>query len=142
MTIIKRNPAVINNLFDELFTSFPTSWGADFNRNWSSVPVNIHETAEAFHLELNVPGLKKEDFKINAEKGLLTVSYEKVQSEEKKDVKTIRREFSNQSFKRSFTLDDKVNTEGIQAYYENGILRILLPKNEELKSSPRQITIS
>jgi len=141
MTLVKHNTAPFNSLFDELFNSFPASWGRDNNQAYATVPVNIHETNEGFHLELNAPGRNKEDFKVNVENGLLTISYEKKESQEQKDYKTIRREFSYRSFKRSFTIDEKINADGIQARYENGVLKLYLPKKEEVKVSPKEISI-
>ena len=140
MTLIKQNPRNLNHLFDE-FLNFPTTWGKDFQNNWQIPAVNIHETNEGYHVELNVPGRNKEDFKINVENGLLTISFEKQEEVENKDYKTIRREFSHTSFKRSFSLDEKVNAENIQAKYDNGILKLFLPKKEEVKTAPKQITI-
>ena len=87
------------------------------------------------------PGRNKEDFKINAENGLLTVSYDKKEETKPEDVKNIRSEFSLQGFKRSFSLDDKIDVTGIQAKYENGLLKVLLPKKEAVKESAKQITI-
>jgi HSP20 family protein len=141
MTIIKSNPNVFNNLFEELITNFPSNWGKDFQTQWSSVPANVHETTEGFQVELNAPGRNKEDFKINIDKGLLTISFEKKEESEKKDQKTIRREFIQSSFKRSFSIDEKVNAEAIEARYENGILKLYLPKKEAIKVDPKQITI-
>lgn len=141
MTLVKHNNAPFNNLFDELFNSFPATWGRDAHQAHASVPVNIHETNEGYHLELNAPGRNKEDFKVNVENGLLTISYEKKESQEQKDYKTIRREFSFRSFKRSFSIDDKINADGIQARYENGVLKLYLPKKEEVKVSPKEISI-
>lgn len=141
MTLVKHNTAPFNSLFDELFNSFPANWGRDANQAYAAVPVNIHETNEGFHLEINAPGRNKEDFKVNVENGLLTISYEKKESQEQKDYKTIRREFSLRSFKRSFSLDEKINAEGIQARYENGVLKLYLPKKEEVKVSPKEISI-
>jgi HSP20 family protein len=141
MTLVKHNTAPFNSLFDELFNSFPAAWGRDANQAYASVPVNIHETNEGYHLELNAPGRNKEDFKVNVENGLLTISYEKKESQEQKDYKTIRREFSFRSFKRSFSIDDKINADAIQARYENGVLKVFLPKKEEIKVSPKEISI-
>jgi HSP20 family protein len=141
MTLVKHNNAAFNNLFDELFNSFPATWGRDAHQAYASVPVNIDETNEGYHLELNAPGRNKEDFKVNVENGLLTISYEKKESQEQKDYKTIRREFSFRSFKRSFSIDDKINADGIQARYENGVLKLYLPKKEEVKVSPKEISI-
>ena len=101
----------------------------------------MHETNEAYWLELAAAGLNKEDFKVHAENDLLTISFEKREEETQTDAKVIRREFAHQSFKRSFSLDEKINVEGIQARYENGILKLTLPKKEEVKISPKEITI-
>lgn len=141
MTLVKHNTAPFNSLFDELFNSFPATWGKDANQAYATVPVNIHETAEGYHLELNAPGRNKEDFKVNVENGLLTISYEKKEATEQKDYKTIRREFNFRSFKRSFSLDEKINADAIQARYENGVLKLHLPKKEEVKVSPKEINI-
>jgi HSP20 family protein len=130
----------LTNVFDELFNSFPTAWGNDL-RSTSAAPVNINENESGYSIEFNVPGRNKEDFKINVDKGLLTVSYEKKEETETKDVKSVRKEFSYNSFKRSFTLDEKINAEGIEAKYENGILKVFLPKKEEVKIAPKQISI-
>jgi HSP20 family protein len=73
MTLVKQNFKTFNDLFDEFFTQLPSA-----QRNgsaWNVPPVNIHETNDAFHLELVAPGLQKEDFKVAVEKGLLTISY-------------------------------------------------------------------
>jgi HSP20 family protein len=142
MILTKTYPASksLNNVFDELFNSFPASWGTDLKSN-GAAPVNIAENANGYELEFSVPGRNKEDFKINVENSLLTVSYEKKEQAEAKDIKAIRKEFSFQGFKRSFNLDEKINAEGIEAKYENGILRVFLPKKEEVKNSPKQISI-
>ena len=143
MTLVKHsNPRIINDLFDEVFKGFPATWGSDNFTHKVLPAVNIHETNEGYQLELSAAGLNKEDFKIHAENDLLTISYEKKEETEQKDAKTIRREFSHQSFKRSFSLDEKINVEGIQAKYENGVLKLYLPKKEEVKVSPKEITIS
>ncbi|MFP5039809.1 Hsp20/alpha crystallin family protein [Parasediminibacterium sp. JCM 36343] len=141
MTLVKHSPRSINYLFDEIFNTFPAGWGKDLHTNTSIPAVNIHESTDGYHLELNAPGRNKEDFKVNVENGLLTISFEKKEETEEKDYKTIRREFSHESFKRSFSLDDKIDGENIQAKYENGILKLLLPKKEEVKVLPKEITI-
>lgn len=141
MTLVKHNPVLFGNVFDELLNQFPNNWGKDAQTGFSGVPVNIHETKDAYHLELNAPGRKKEDFTINLENGLLTISYDKKETVENKDYKTIRKEFVHRSFKRSFSVDEKINTAGIQAKYEDGVLKVLLPKKEEVIVSPQTITI-
>lgn len=138
MTLLKNNST---SVFDELFNNFPAAWGRDAQTGYPSASVNIHETADAFHLELNAPGRDKADFKINVNNGLLTISYEKKEEAEQKDYKTIRREFSYRSFKRSFSIDDTINAETIEARYDNGVLKLLLPKKEVVKLSPKEIAI-
>ncbi|MBW7951418.1 MAG: Hsp20/alpha crystallin family protein [Chitinophagaceae bacterium] len=140
MTLVKHYPKSINNLFDEFF-NLPNVWNGEPTENYFMPAVNVHETTEGYHVELNVPGRNKEDFKINLDNNILTVSFEKKESKEQKEYKTIRREFSYQSFKRSFTLDEKVNAENILAKYDNGILKLFVPKKEEVKVLPKQITI-
>ena len=142
MIVAKTYPASknITNVFDELFNSFPATWGNDVRSN-STVAVNIVESDKGYNLEFNVPGRNKEDFKISVDKGLLSVSYEKKEQAETKEQKFIRKEFSFQNFKRSFSLDQKINAEGIEAKYDNGILKVFLPKKEEVKIAPTQISI-
>lgn len=141
MTLVKNNYRNLGTAFDELFNQLPVAWGKELGLQTPAV--NIHETADAFHLEVSAPGLNKEDFKVNLDKGLLTISYEKKAETESNDngYKTHRREFTAASFKRSFTVEDKINEDGIQAKYENGILKLLLPKKEEVKVAPKQIAI-
>lgn len=141
MTIVKNNPVYFGNLFDELFNQFPASWGKDAQNSVGSIPANIHETKEGYHVELNAPGRNKEDFKVNLEHGLLTISFEKLEEPVNKDYKTIRKEFGYNSFKRSFSLDEKINTAGILAKYENGILKVYLPKKEAVVVTPQEISI-
>ncbi len=141
MTLVKNNPAHLGVLFDELFSGFPATWGKDASHSSTAVAVNIYETNDAYHLELNAPGRNKEDFKVNLEKGQLSISYEKKAEAENKDYKTLRKEFSYSSFKRNFTVDEKINAAGIQAKYENGVLKVFLPKKEEVIVAPQQIAI-
>ncbi len=142
MNILKNNPNTLGYLFEDLFDQFPRNWNKEGKNLFATVAVNIHETTDAYHLELNAPGRKKEDFKINVENGLLTISFEKKAEVEVKDYKTIRKEFQVQGFKRSFSLDEKINSGAIQARYEEGILKILLPKKEQIQVVPQQIAVN
>ena len=143
MTLVKVNNRPFGNLFNELLNEFPAS-ARSFGQELFAFPqTNIHETPEAYHLELNAPGRTREDFKIQVEQGLLTVSFDKKEEvAQSEDYKTIRREFEFKSFKRSFSVDEKINVDGIQAKYENGVLKLLLPKKEESKPATRQINIA
>ncbi len=142
MTMVKLHSPVqknINNFFDEFFNELP-AFGKTVN-NLLSPAVNIIETSDAYHLELNAPGRNKEAFNISVDKGLLTISYDKKEEPKNEDAKVVRREFSYQSFKRSFTVDEKINAEAIQAKYENGLLTLLLPKKAEQQQPVKTITI-
>lgn len=142
MTMIKVNHPVQRNLYsfiDEFFNELPAV-GRNIN-NLFTPSVNIVENNEAYHLELMAPGRNKEDFSIAVDKDLLTISYEKKEEIKQEDLKTVRREFSFQSFKRSFNLDEKINADGIQAKYENGILKLFLPKKAEVTKPVKSITI-
>lgn len=141
MIFTKTHPAsrTFTNVFDELFNNFPAA--VENATSSTAAPVNIHESENGYHLAFNVPGRNKEDFKINLDKGLLTVSFEKREEAEAKEMRSVRKEFSFRNFKRSFTLDEKVNADGIEAAYINGILNIYLPKKEEVKVAPKEITI-
>ena len=143
MTLVKVNNRPFGNLFNDLLNEFPSA-ARSFGQEIFALPqTNIHETPEAYHLELNVPGRTKEDFKIQVEQGLLTVSFEKKEeTAASDDYKTIRREFEFKSFKRSFSVDDKIAVDGIQAKYDNGVLKLLLPKKEESKQSAKQINVA
>ena len=132
-----------DRIFDELLNGkFDNNfWNDNSKLSTTSPAVNIFETTDAYHLELNVPGRNKEDFKVNVENGVLTISYEKPEEKQSDDVKTVRREFGFESFSRSFHVDEKINTENIQAKYENGLLKFWLPKKEEPKKEVKQISI-
>lgn len=110
----------------------------------TSVPaVNVSETADNFDIELSAPGYKKSDFKIEVDNGVLSISGEH-KVETKEEGKTFsRKEFNYGSFKRSFNLPDIVDSEKIDAKYEDGILRLTIAKKEEAKPKPaREIKVS
>ncbi len=137
MTVIKRNYNTTDSLLDELFSGLTPS----VNRG-QNIPVNITEDGESFNLDVIAPGLRKEDIKVSFEDGLLTISYDKKQDEVKQDkVKKHREEFVLSNFKRSFSIDEKIAVEKINAKYDNGILSLHLPKKEEVKVQPKEITI-
>jgi HSP20 family protein len=94
--------------------------------------VNVTQSENGFNIELAAPGLNKEDFKINVEKDRLTVSSEKQHEEEVSEEKYTRREFNYSSFSRSFYLPKSIDREAIEASYENGVLKLSLPKKQEV----------
>ena len=132
-----------SNLVDDLFTDLPVFIKNEFNSlgRKDSAPVNVKETANSYLIEVAAPGFEKADFKINLEKLVLTISAEKKPEVIDENIKTIRREFRMQTFKRSFTIDDKVDATNIEATYINGMLTLNLPKKETVKASATTINV-
>ncbi len=129
----------LDSFFDNILSELPNVQ----KRSESILPaVNISENENAYELEFNAPGRKKEDFKITFDQSILTIAFEKKEEKKEEGKKFIKTEFSTQSFKRSFTLDEKINADGIEAKYEDGILTLTLPKVEEVKVLPKEIAIS
>lgn len=133
------------SVFDRLFEGDLFDWS---NRNFSltntTLPsVNIKENADAYQVEVAAPGFEKGDFKLELNHDLLTISSEKsLDNETKEGERFTKREFSYQSFTRSFTLPDTADGERISANYDKGILSISIPKKEEAKPKPlRKIEI-
>ena len=132
-----------NSLVGDIFTEFPALFKNDFNNTdrKGSVPVNVKETDKSYQLEVVAPGFEKTDFKINLEQDLLTISAEKKIENKEESHRNVRREYSYQSFKRSFTVDEKIDATNIDASYINGVLLLNLPKKEVVKASATEITI-
>jgi HSP20 family protein len=133
------------SLFDRFFENDVFDWS---NRNFSDTnttlpSVNIKEDKDGFEVEVAAPGFEKGDFSIELDNDVLTISSEKkLENETKEGQRFSRREFSYQSFRRSFTLPNTVENDKIAAKYENGVLKISIPKKEEAKPRPaRQIAI-
>jgi HSP20 family protein len=120
---------------------FPSFIGTS-NMNKGIPAVNTKETDSGFEIELAAPGMSKEDFNVSLENGVLTISSEKNTSTNEENDGYVLREFGYSSFSRSFTLPENVSEEDIKAKYENGILRLELPKIEKAKKkSPKLIEI-
>ncbi|NND63182.1 MAG: Hsp20/alpha crystallin family protein [Flavobacteriaceae bacterium] len=133
-----------SNWIDNFFNSdLPSVFTSNFNTGMTLPKVNIKETADAFVVDMAVPGMKKSDFHIDLDNQLLSISTEMSQEDETKEDNFTRREFSYSSFKRTFTLPESVDDSKINASYNDGILSIHLPKKEEAKQKPaRTIKIS
>ncbi|MEI7896545.1 MAG: Hsp20/alpha crystallin family protein [bacterium] len=131
MTLIKwqhRNPLsdMVSNIFDNDLGDF-------FGKRFSDPAANIIESSESFHLEIAAPGMVKDDFKINLENNILTISAT-VEDQKREEGKNYsRKEFYYGSFSRSFTLPKTIDLDNIKADYESGILVVTLPKKEEAK---------
>lgn len=149
MSIIRRNDVFSDmpGLFNDFFTKDLWNWGLANNSSTNTtIPaVNIKETKDSFEVEVAAPGMRKEDFKVELDGNMLTISSEKQHNWEDKDgERYTRREYSYQSFQRSFQLSkDVVDDSRIEAKYENGLLHLTIPKKEEAKQRPpRMIQIS
>ena len=137
MSLVKRNslffPSVMNDFMG------PDWFGGTEKWNTSVPAVNIKENEKGFELELAVPGMKKDDFTVEVDNDVLTISSEiKSENEETKENYT-RKEFSYSSFKRAFTLPETVDGSKIDAKYEDGILKLILPKKQEALPKPKRL---
>ena len=143
MNLIKRNGR--NNLgfphlfFEDVFGNELFNWeNNNFSRTSTTLPsVNIQETADNYEVEVAAPGMDKNDFKITLDGNLLIISSVKEQEQTNDEATFTRREFSYESFQRSFQLPKNVVDEDkITARYENGLLHLSIPKREEVKQKP------
>ena len=136
-----------NDLFPSFTSFFDDFWGKDLYSGvakGTTVPaVNIHENKDHFMVEVAAPGLTKEDFTVNIENHVLTISAEKEEKkEEKEGNKLTLREFNFTSFKRSFTVPNTVLADNISATYANGVLKLKLPKMQEhMETEGREIAV-
>jgi len=147
MTNVKFNrkpfEGTFNTFVDDLFTELPAFFKNEFNKGEGKgfVPVNVKETEKTYQLEVVAPGFEKTDFTLNLDQNLLTISAEKKEEVNAENEKQIRREYGFRSFKRSFTLDEKIDATNIEASYINGVLTLNLPKKEAVKASATKIVI-
>lgn len=145
MTLVKFNhqPArALSGFVDEIFNG---KLNRDFGFSdffGQQAPVNIKETKEAYVLDVVAPGLEKGDFKINLDGQTLTISSEKKTENIEEGDKQIRREFSFRSFSRSFTVNENIDADNINAKYENGVLKVTLPKKEAKQDTAKEITVA
>jgi len=143
MSIVKKRtsdflPSLSRFFSDDFFTR---DWGlSNFSNTETTLPaVNIRETEDTFEVEMAAPGMTKKDFNIELDGNLLTISSEKTDQREDGGGKYSRREFSYQSFQRTFNLPKEVvDVDKINATYQDGVLRLLIPKKEEAKKQPRK----
>lgn len=135
-------PRVFSDVFDVNRFFEDETW---LPRLFKKIPAaNVKENDKDYTIELAVPGMKKEDFKLEMENNMLTISSEKEENKNETEGKFTRREYNYESFSRSFTLPETVKSEDLKASYENGILKISVPKKEEAKpqNTKKEIKIS
>lgn len=136
----------LGNLFETLLNDFPnTIKGEAFQYGFKGfAPVNIFEKENIYLIEVIAPGFSKENFKIDISNNILSIealNSVEVGAENVQNLKIIKQQFTAQPFKRSFTLDNKINTDAIQAEYLNGILKISLHKKEDAILASKQIVV-
>jgi HSP20 family protein len=146
MTLAKRTENYFPSIFDRFFNNDLMDWNlSNYSSTNTSLPaVNVKESDNEFVIDVAAPGMTKNDFKINFQNNVLTISSEKKEEKEDKKESFTRKEFSYQSFQRSFTVSENtIDSDKINAKYNDGILHITLPKREEVKPKPmREIKIS
>ncbi|HTJ51431.1 MAG TPA: Hsp20/alpha crystallin family protein [Cyclobacteriaceae bacterium] len=148
-TLVRQNATLFPSLPSLLEDFFNRDWADSTlaNRNYSTTlpAVNVRETNDNFIIDVAAPGMKRDEFKVELDNNVLTISSQHEEKDEQQDetINYTRREFNYQSFQRSFTLpEDKVEGEKISARYLDGILNITVPKKDEAKVKPvKQITI-
>ena len=131
MLLVRKNyQPTVSNLINEFFAN---DWfeRMDNISNLGLPKSNISETEKSFKIEMSVPGYSKEDFNLHVEDNLLVVSVEKEETKEEEKDNFVYHEFNVNNFKRSFRLSKNVDSNSIEANYENGILKIEIPKKEE-----------
>ncbi|OYQ43405.1 molecular chaperone Hsp20 [Flavobacterium cyanobacteriorum] len=139
MNLVKRN-GNSNGLFPSVMDELFKDWmGGTQVMHRMVPPVNIRENEDSYLVELMAPGMKKEDFNIELDNDLLTISSEIKHENNHENGKYTKREFMYSSFRRSFTLPETVKEEDINASYQDGILKITLPKKEEALPKPKRL---
>ncbi len=140
MALVKRSQNALFPWFSDMLDEFlNTDIFNDMPQVASSVPaVNIKETDKAYVIELAAPGLKKDDFDIDLDNNVLTISYKKKEEKKEEEGNYTRREFYFTEFKRSFTLPETANLEKIEAKYKDGILEVTIEKKEEAQVKPKK----
>ena len=144
MTLVKFNNGqknVVNPWFSDVFDSIINDSFLNDRLVNKTPAVNIAETENEFDIELAAPGLKKEDFKISIDKNVLTVSAEKKTENVEEGKKYSKREYSYNSFVRSFTLPETADQSKIDAQYIDGVLKLAVAKKEEAKFQSREIAV-
>lgn len=146
MTLLKRNGSLLNplpTLFDDFISRDLFNWKTNhFSDTNTTIPaVNIKETNEKYLVEMAAPGMTKNDFKVELDGNVLSISSERDKKQsEREDEKYSLQEYSYESFQRTFTLQkDVVDIDKIEAKYENGVLHLSIPKKEEAKQKPPRL---
>mgnify|MGYP003335439734 CR=1 FL=1 len=144
MTLVnlQRRPALnLSHLFNDFFSEAPLVRNTEERNLFMNPAVNIYESPQVFHLELAVPGCKKEKFQLECIEGNLQVSYQENTEGKEDSLRILQREYRPKSFRKSFFLDEKIDTSQIEAQYEDGLLKIRLPKKEKAAVDQKVIPV-
>jgi HSP20 family protein len=135
-------PRALGHMLEDLFSNgINKVFGDESLAGTANAPVNIRETDEAYELQLVAPGLKKEDFKVSVDRNILTIAFDHKEEESEESTRWLRKEYRQRSFKRSFTLNEKIDAAGVAARYTDGILHVSLPKKEQQEVKAQEITV-
>ncbi|AKQ45146.1 heat-shock protein Hsp20 [Rufibacter radiotolerans] len=129
----------VDRLFNEDMFMMPMSMRRQIEMNVPSV--NIRDREKDYLIEVAAPGMRKEDFNIDMEQGVLTISSQKEDEKTEDKESYHKREYNYSSFSRSFTLPENLRPEEIKAHYENGILSLTVPKKQEQEKPKQRIKI-
>lgn len=121
---------------DQFLTDSIFNWRNEISEGFRTPKVNIKETNEEFMVEMGAPGMKRDDFQIELDNDILVISAEVENQNEENNKSYTRKEFSYESFRRTFHLPNSVEADKIKAMYEDGLLRLVIPKKEEAKRRP------
>jgi HSP20 family protein len=130
----------IRSVFDELFDNNFERASAQTGRSTWYPPVDVLESKDSYLIRAELPGMNKEDIKVELKEGTLVLSGERKAEKPAEGVEYRHMERLNAKFWRSFSLPETVKQDGIEAAYKDGVLEIRVPKAEEAK--PRQIEIT
>ncbi len=142
LSIVRKTANNWPNLFDRFFNSEYLPGFSDWDGGRSVPAVNITESKKDYRIEVAAPGLAKNDFRINLDENVLTISSEKEVKNETKEEDVLRREFSYSSFSRCFTLPETADADKIKASHKDGVLNITIPKKEVAVSPVKEIKVS
>jgi HSP20 family protein len=129
------NERLFPSVFNDFFKPWNEWFDSDLMKTMTVPSVNVSENDKEYRLTMAAPGLKKDEFKIDIDGDIITISAETKMEKEEKDEKFSRKEYSYKTFTRSFTLPEAINSEKIEAVYENGELKLMLPKKAEMKKT-------
>lgn len=143
MSTLIKSPTLpaLRSMMEDLWNSEKLFDKAFFKNDWLPA-VNVKETEKNYKIEVAAPGFKKDDFKVNIEHGVLSISAETEEEKDEKEENFTRKEFSKSSFVRSFSLPDNIKENAVEAKYEDGMLKLVLGKTAGKKTLKKEIAIS